>query len=55
MDEYYEESYEESNEEEMYVEFAFMEVNELIEKYGVDFFLSRISHEHLINIVRAIV
>ena len=55
MDEFYEESYEESNEEEMYVEFTVMEINQFIERYGVDFFLSRISHEHLINIVKEIV
>lgn len=48
------EQYDDVNEEEMYVEFAFMEVNDLINRYGIDFFLSRIAHDHLINLVKAI-
>jgi hypothetical protein len=45
----------EVNEEEMYVEFTMIEITEFIDRYGVDFFLSRLSHRHLIDIVKEII
>ena len=40
-----------SNEEEMYVEFTMMEINEFIGRYGANFFLSRLKDENYDAIV----
>lgn len=40
------------NEEEMYVEFTMIEINEFIRNYGAEFFLSRLKYPNLMAIVR---
>lgn len=40
------------NEEEMYVEFTMIEVNEFIRNYGAEFFLSKLKYPNLMAIVR---
>ena len=40
------------NEEEMYVEFTMIEMNEFIRRYGAEFFLSRLKYPNLMAIIR---
>ena len=42
------------NEEEHYVEFTMMEINEFIGKYGADFFLSRLRDDNYDAIVECL-
>ena len=43
------------NEEEMYVEFTMMEINEFIAQYGAEFFLSRLKFPNLSAIIKELV
>lgn len=40
------------NEEEMYVEFTMIEINEFIHRYGAEFFLSKLKYPNLMAIIR---
>jgi hypothetical protein len=40
------------NEEEMYVEFTMIEINEFISRYGAEFFLSKLKYPNLMAIIR---
>lgn len=40
------------NEEEMYVEFTMIEINEFIRRYGAEFLLSRLQYPNLMAIIR---
>lgn len=40
------------NEEEMYVEFTMIEINEFIRMYGAEFFLSKLKYPNLMAIIR---
>lgn len=54
----YEEQFErgdEINEEEAYVEFTMMEINEFIARYGAKFFLSRLKYPQMASIIRELV
>ena len=39
-------------EEEMYVEFTMIEINEFIRMYGAEFFLSKLKYSNLMAIIR---
>lgn len=39
-------------EEEMYVEFTMIEINEFIRMYGAEFFLSKLKYPNLMAIIR---
>lgn len=39
-------------EEEMYVEFTMIEINEFISRYGAEFFLSKLKYPNLMAIIR---
>lgn len=43
------------NEEEMYVEFTMIEINEFIAQYGAEFFLSRLKFPNLSAIIKELV
>ena len=52
----FEENYaDDINEEEAYVEFTMMEINEFISRYGAKFFLSRLHYPQIAAIIRVLV